>query len=143
MNYEDFYKKNKSMLTNYLYKLGTDKNDIEDIIQDTLFYAWQKDKWNSANANMIIKTIAKRYRTKYIDFRKQDNKILETMTISGFEDILFTEQGLKEYLSGLNKLQKNIFLGMERKQSVKQIAAMNNKSIRTIERQKKLMETKR
>lgn len=114
----ELVRRHTGALARFLFSLGADQDDLEDLVQETLFRAFRRvDTWRGGatfrtwllkiGSNLLRDHVRKR-RGKLLPIDERD--VVGTSDPEGTLDAIDTEERVREGLARLPRLQREVFL---------------------------------
>ncbi len=114
----ELVRRHSRALARFLYSLGADREDLEDLVQETLFRAFRSvDTWRGgATFRSWLLTIGSNHLRDHVRKRKgklvpiDDRDVLDASDPEANLDATETEERLRAGLARLPRLQRQVFL---------------------------------
>jgi RNA polymerase sigma-70 factor (ECF subfamily) len=114
----ELVRRHAKALGRFLYSLGADQEDLEDLVQETLFRAFRRvDTWSGgATFRSWLLTIGSNHLRDHVRKRKgklvpiDDRDVLDASDPEANLDATETEERLRAGLARLPRLQRQVFL---------------------------------
>jgi RNA polymerase sigma-70 factor, ECF subfamily len=114
----ELVRRHTGALGRFLYSLGADQDDLEDLVQETLFRAFRRvDTWRGgATFRSWLLTIGSNLLRDHVRKRKgklvpiDERDVMDTSDPEATLDAIDAEERVREGLASLPRLQRQVFL---------------------------------